>query len=64
MSRDPLPPVLVGELRALGFPLFLVPHLQSLRQAGQRHRLPYWTAFIAEAEDAVVLNAFKRGDSA
>ena len=36
----------------------------SFRQAGQRHRLPYWTAFIAEAEDAVVLNAFKRGDSA
>jgi hypothetical protein len=23
MSRDPLPPVLLGELRALGFPLFL-----------------------------------------
>ena len=23
MKRDPLPPVLLGELRALGFPLFL-----------------------------------------
>ncbi|MFL5007488.1 MAG: hypothetical protein ACJ8DK_19310 [Microvirga sp.] len=23
MSRDPLPPVLLGEVRALGFPLFL-----------------------------------------
>src|SRR4051794_8948454 len=107
MSRDPLPPVLLGELRALGFPICLScpvcvhnavvpvstftgfpddlavtdignaarctscgrrggagahPHhrlwVAHLRQTGQRHRLPYWTPFMSEAEDAAVLAAF------
>jgi hypothetical protein len=108
MSRDPLPPVLLGEVRALGFPLFLScpvcnhsgevaiealegfpdelevvdigqavrctkcgrrggasAHPKSrlwvahLRQTGQRHRLPYWTPMMREAEDAAVLAAFR-----
>src|SRR5215207_6486557 len=107
MSRDPLPPVLLGEVWALGFPLFLscpvcihsgevriealnglpdelnvqdIGHsvrctkcgrrggasahpksrlwIAHLRQTGQRHRLPYWTPFIAEVEDAEVLKGF------
>jgi hypothetical protein len=29
-----------------------------LRQSGQRHRLPYWTPMMREAEDAAVLTAF------
>src|SRR5215213_8100201 len=107
MSRDPLPPVLLGEVRALGFPLFLscpvcnhsariaidalaglpdditvhdIGHsvrctgcgrrggasanpearlwVAHLRQTGQRHRLPYWTPFMREADDAAVLAAF------
>jgi len=29
-----------------------------LRQAAQRHRLPYWTPMMREAEDAAVLAAF------
>jgi hypothetical protein len=107
MSRDLLPPILLGELRALGFPLFLscpvcnhsgevaieafdsfpdelevhdIGHavrctkcggrggasanpkgrlwVAHLRQTGQRHRLPYWTAMLREEEDAAVLQAF------
>jgi hypothetical protein len=30
------------------------------RQTGQRHRLPYWTPFAREAEDAEVLAAFRQ----
>jgi hypothetical protein len=29
-----------------------------LRQTGQLHRLPYWTPFMREEEDAAVLAAF------
>ena len=102
----PLPPVLLGEIRALGFPLFLscpgcnhsgevaieafdglpdeldihdIGHavrctkcgrrggasahpasrlwVAYLRQTGQR-RLPYWTPFMRESEDAAVLAGF------
>jgi hypothetical protein len=107
MSRDPLPPVLLGEVRALGFPVSLScpacvhnavvpvsvfdgfpddldvaeighaarctscgrrggagahPHhrlwVAHLRQTGQRHRLPYWSPFMREAEDEAVLADF------
>src|SRR3954451_21122936 len=107
MSRDPLPPVLLGEVRALGFPICLscpvcnhsgevaieafegfpddldvhdIGHavrctkcrrlggasahprsrlwVAHLRQSGQRHRLPYWSAMMREEEDAAVLAAF------
>jgi len=32
-----------------------------LRQPGQRHRLPFWTPMMPEAEDAAVLAAFAVG---
>jgi hypothetical protein len=97
LSRDPLSPVLLGEVRALGFPISLScpvcvhnaivpvsafagfpdigraarctscgrrggagahPHhrlwVAHLQQTGQRHRLPYWTPFMREDEDAAV----------
>jgi hypothetical protein len=33
--------------------------LAHLRQTGQRHRLPYWTPFMREEEDAKLLAAFR-----
>jgi hypothetical protein len=33
-----------------------------LRQTGQRHRLPYWTPFMKEEEDAGALAAFRERD--
>ena len=108
MTRDPVPPVLLGEVRRLGFPIHLScpvcvhnavvpvsafagfpdelpvhdighaarctscgrrggasahPHhrlwVAHLRQTGQRHRLPYWTPFMREEEDARLLAAFR-----
>jgi hypothetical protein len=35
-------------------------HPAHLRMTGQRHRLPYWTPFMHEADDPAVLDAFER----
>src|SRR3954452_20644537 len=44
MRRDPLPPVLLGEVRALGFPILLS---CPVCNHSARLPLPLWTAFPA-----------------
>jgi|SRR3954452_9459924 hypothetical protein len=38
--------------------------IAHLRYTGQRHRLPYWTPIMREAEDAAVLGAFRGEEGA